>query len=60
MVSAAVAGTTFRPLRSYTTLWDVTPINAHSRRAGPHSLAGRDLEALCGTTRDVKDDPKGV
>ncbi len=24
MVSAAVAGTTFRPLRSYTTLWDVT------------------------------------
>jgi hypothetical protein len=24
MVSAAVAGTTFRPPRSYTTLWDVT------------------------------------
>ena len=24
MVSAAVAGTTFRPARSYTTLWDVT------------------------------------
>jgi len=35
MVSAAVAGTTFRPARSYTTLWDVTPRSLTAKNHGP-------------------------
>jgi hypothetical protein len=34
-MSAAVTGTTFRPPRSYTTLWDVTtPLDVGSNRCG--------------------------
>jgi hypothetical protein len=54
-MSAAVAGTTFRPPRSYTTLWDVTP-NAWkavmASTATPPSAvhpSDRPAATICGT-----------
>jgi hypothetical protein len=44
-MSAAVAGTTFRPPRSYTTLWDVTTM-AFVRHAEALDAVGLREEAM--------------
>ena len=45
MMSAAVAGTTFRPTPSYTTLRDVTPGGDPSRRGQPEAVKDNPLRA---------------